>query len=266
MDASIQGGAVLSWRDRLTRALISRADVVIANSQAGLDAYGVDPRQGRVVYNGFDPDRWGLCLAERSADGPTTVVMTARMHRHKDYRCLLDAARILSEENPGAWRFQAVGSGEERSALMSEYRDLHESGVVVFPEAGTEVLDLVREAHIGVLLTNVAFAAEGVSNSIMEYMACGLPVVCTEGGGNSELVVAGETGLLVPPADVEAVVRQLRFLRENPTTASRMGELGRERMSSMFTLDALVSGTLAAYGLAVARRGTKATADLFESP
>ena len=54
-------GAVVTRRDRLVRALTSRADVVIANSQAGLDAYGVDPARGRVVHNGFDPDRWALC-------------------------------------------------------------------------------------------------------------------------------------------------------------------------------------------------------------
>jgi glycosyltransferase involved in cell wall biosynthesis len=188
--------------------------------------------------------------------------MTARMHWHKDYRCLLDAARVLCAEDPEGWRFLAVGWGEERPALLSEYHDLLESGAVVFPEVGTEVLNLVCEAHIGVLLTNTAFAAEGLSNSIMEYMACGLPVVCTEGGGNRELVIEGETGLFVPPADVEAVVRQLRFLSEDPATASRMGRAGRERIASVFTVDALVSGTIAAYDLAAEGRRTRVAADI----
>jgi glycosyltransferase involved in cell wall biosynthesis len=259
VDASIRVGAVLTRRDRLMRAMTSRADVVIANSQAGLDAYGVDPRRGRVVHNGFDPERWRLCLAGRRAEWPTTVVMTGRMHRHKDYRCLLDAARVLCAEDPEGWRFLAVGSGEERPALLSEYRDLLESGAVVFPEAGDEVLSLVCVAHIGVLLTNAAFAAEGLSNSIMEYMACGLPVVCTDSGGNRELVVEGETGLLVPSGDVDAVVRRLRSLRDGPATASRMGRAGRERIATVFTVDALVRGTIGAYDLAAEGRRTAAT-------
>jgi glycosyltransferase involved in cell wall biosynthesis len=121
---------------------------------------------------------------------------------------------------------------------------------VDFPEVGTEVLSLVCQAHVGVMLTNVIFAAEGLSNSIMEYMACGLPVICTDSGGNRELVIEGETGLLVPPGDVEAVVRQLRSLRDDPEMAGRMGRAGRKRIATVFTVDALVSGTVAAYELA----------------
>lgn len=258
VDASIRTGALLTRRDRLIQALASRADVVIANSQAGLDAYGVDSRRGRVVRNGFDPRRWELCSGVDRAESPTTVVMTGRMHRHKDYRCLLDAARVLCAEDPVGWRFLAIGQGKERSVLLSNYRDLTGSGVVEFPEAGNEVLGLICGAHIGVLLTNSAFAAEGLSNSIMEYMACSLPVVCTDSGGNRELVVEGETGLLVPPTDVEAVVRALRSLRDDPATAERMGRAGRERIESVFSVDALVSGTIAAYDLAEERRRMRA--------
>jgi glycosyltransferase involved in cell wall biosynthesis len=251
VDSSIRTGAVLTRGDRLVRAMASRADIVIANSQAGLDAYGVDPSRGRVVYNGFDPDRWELCQGGRQAEEPTTVVMTARMHRHKDYRCLLDAARILSSQDPSAWRFLAVGSGDERPALLSDYRDLIESGVAEFPEAGNEVLGLVREAHIGVLLTDPAFAVEGLSNSIMEYMACGLPVVCTASGGNLEVVLEGETGLFVPPGDAGAVAKHLQFLRDSPEAARRMGQAGRERIATEFTVEALVKGTVATYDSAM---------------
>jgi glycosyltransferase involved in cell wall biosynthesis len=252
VDTSIRLGSMLTRRDRLVRNLTSHAAIVIANSQAGLDAYGIDPVRGRVVHNGFDPDRLKLCQGGHRPERPTTVVMTARMHSHKDYRCLLDAARVLSAEDPQGWRFLAVGSGEERPALLSDYCDLLESGAAVFPEVGTEVLSLVRGAHVGVLLTNPVLHAEGLSNSIMEYMACGLPVVCSEGGGNREIVVEGETGLFVPPGDVEAVVRQLRFLRDDPETAIRMGRAGSERIATVFTVDALVTGTVAAYDLAVA--------------
>jgi glycosyltransferase involved in cell wall biosynthesis len=259
VDASIQDGAVPPRRGRVMRMMTTFADVVIANSQAGLDAFGIDQERGRVVRNGFDPDRWELCThQDRPFDGVTNVVMTARMHRHKDYRSLLDAARVLGAENPGAWRVLAVGSGDDRSALMSDYSDLVDSGVVSFPAAGQEVLGLVSRADVGVLLTNAAHHAEGIPNSVMEYMACSLPVICTDSGGNRELVIEGETGLLVPPADVDTVVRQLRFLRDNPDVARRMGDAGRERIARVFTVEALVSGTLSAYELAESLRGTSA--------
>lgn len=254
VDASVQDARVPTGAGRLTRALTVRADVVIANSQAGLDAYAVDPRRGIVVRNGFDPDRWKLCATQDRAARPMTVVMTARMHSHKDYHCLLDAARILCAEDPGGWRFLAVGSGDDRPALLSEYRDLIGSGAADFPEAGTEVLSWVRGSHIGVLLTNAASHAEGIPNSIMEYMACGLPVVCTDSGGNRELVVVGETGLIVPPGDAKAVAEALRSLCADPAMADRMGRAGRERIATVFTVDALVRGTIAAYDRAVDRR------------
>jgi glycosyltransferase involved in cell wall biosynthesis len=255
VDASIQNAFAPTGVARLRNALTSRADVRIANSHAGLVAYGVDPRRGVVVRNGFDPERWALCDGgQRTETGVTTVVMTARMHRHKDYRSLLDAARVLGREDPGGWRFLALGSGDQRDGLVSDYADLVRSGVLEFPQAGTEVLGLVRDATIGVLLTDPEFAAEGVSNSIMEYMACGLPVVCTRIGGNPELVVEGETGLLVPPRDVAAVVSALRSLRADPGSAGRMGRAGRERIATVFTVEALVAGTLAAYEQAFGRR------------
>jgi glycosyltransferase involved in cell wall biosynthesis len=255
VDASIQEGRAPSRRGNVMRMTVSAADIVIANSQAGLDAFGIDAERGRVVYNGFDPARWALCGdGKRAAGGPTTVVMTARMHRHKDYRTLLDAARALGAENPGEWRFVAIGSGDDRPGLMSDYRDLIGTGVADFPEPRQEVLGLVGESAIGVLLTNAAFAAEGISNSIMEYMACGLPVVCTDSGGNRELVLEGQTGMLVAPGDVNGVIEQLRFLRDNPADATRMGLAGRERIATVFSLDELVAGTLAAYELALERK------------
>jgi len=254
VDATIQDGAVPPRRGPMMRRMTRAADVVIANSQAGLEAFGVDPTKGIVVHNGFDPARWALCDGGNPPESPTTVVMAARMHPHKDYRSFLEAARILSVETPGAWRFLAVGSGDDRGALMADFDDLLHSGVLEFPDGGTEVLGIVRDTHIGVLLTNAALHAEGLPNSIMEYMACGLPVVCTGTGGNPELVLDGESGILVPPADVAAVVGALRTLRRDPERARRMGAAGRERIATVFTVDALVAGTLAAYDRALAGR------------
>jgi glycosyltransferase involved in cell wall biosynthesis len=171
----------------------------------------------------------------------------------------LDAARILNAEDPGGWRFLAVGSGDGRAALLAEYADLIEAGAAAFPEAGAEVLSLVRDSRIGVLLTNPEFACEGVSNSVMEYMACALPVVATDLGGNREIVIEGETGMLVPAANVDELVRRLRLLRDDPGRAKRMGEAGRERVATAFTVAQLVAGTVEAYELAALRSGGKVT-------
>jgi glycosyltransferase involved in cell wall biosynthesis len=81
----------------------------------------------------------------------------------------------------------------------------------------------------------------------MEHMARGLPVVCTDSGGNRELVVEGATGVFVPPSDSEAVIAALRSLRRDPQVAASLGRAGRERIATHFTVDRMVHGTLSVY-------------------
>ncbi|HET6494205.1 MAG TPA: glycosyltransferase family 4 protein, partial [Thermoleophilia bacterium] len=112
--------------------------------------------------------------------------------------------------------------------------------VIAFVDPGLEVLPLVREADVGVLMSNEAQHREGCSNAIMEYMACGLPVVCSAGGGNPELVVEGETGFLVPAADGAALAGRLRELAADGALARRLGDAGRARLARDFTIARLV--------------------------
>jgi glycosyltransferase involved in cell wall biosynthesis len=218
--------------------------LVVANSQAGLAAWGVGPRKGRVVYNAFDPERLSVAdpRAGRGADdaGPCRVVMTGRMVAHKDFSALIAAARRLDRERPGRWRFLLLGDGPEKPRLAVEAGELQTRGVVEFIDPGLEVLPLVREADIGVLMSNEVLHREGCSNAIMEYMSCGLPVVCSAGGGNPELVLEGETGYLVSSGDAIALAAALASLAERPEVARRLGDAGRRRILEDFSVPRLV--------------------------
>jgi glycosyltransferase involved in cell wall biosynthesis len=105
----------------------------------------------------------------------------------------------------------------------------------------------VREADVGVLMSDEVVHREGCSNAIMEFMACALPVVCSSGGGNPELVVHGETGYLVPGGDTVALAARLRALDEQPELALRLGGAGRQRLRERFTLERMIAGIDAAY-------------------
>jgi glycosyltransferase involved in cell wall biosynthesis len=118
---------------------------------------------------------------------------------------------------------------------------------VEFIDGRAEVLPHVRRAAIGVLLTDARYHAEGVSNAIMEYMACGLPVVCSDSGGNRELVLDGVTGSVLGRNSPEAVAGAVRLLREDGELARSYGEGGRRRIREGFGIDALVNGTLRVY-------------------
>jgi glycosyltransferase involved in cell wall biosynthesis len=82
--------------------------------------------------------------------------------------------------------------------------------------------------------------AEGISNTILEAMACGVPVVATAVGGNPELVVDAVTGRLVPAGNAEALARALHQLSANPDYAARCGAAGRARALDHFSISAMV--------------------------
>ena len=247
------------------RIAMRAARLVVANNHAGLQAWGVDGERGRVVHNGFDLRRLarfevaGAPQAEAGTSRPFVVVMTGRMAPAKDYTSLVAAARLLTAAGDEDWRFVFVGQGNERPALERSAAPLVAAGRLTFVDAGLEVLDEVRKADVGVLLTNAAVHAEGCSNSLLEYMACSLPVVCTDSGGNREVVEDGVTGFVVPPGDTQAVAGALRRLREDAGLRRRLGERGRARLESDFTVPRMVERWTRIYEEATrpARGGTR---------
>jgi glycosyltransferase involved in cell wall biosynthesis len=248
-DASPSNG-----RPRGRSSAVAISHLVVANSHAGLDSNHIGEARGRVVYNGFDESRFASIartIGPSRFPAVARVVMTARMSPQKDWQTLLRVARRLATAEKGRWEFIAVGNGPDRDGLMLESADLVAEGVLAFPQGGTEVLPIVARADIGVLLTNTRIHAEGCSNSIMEYMACGLPVVCTDCGGNSEVVEAGRTGYLVPPSDDDALEARLRELRDDPLRARAMGDAGAGRLREEFSVQAMLDGYLAAYAWAL---------------
>jgi len=248
VDGAIRSGALPLRRRLPQRMAMGWAALIVANSRAGLDAWGIGPHKGRVVHNAFDPNRLkGIRLQGHLKDRRFTVIMTGRMAPEKDYESFFGAARFLGSGSNGLWRFLAVGDGPERSTFQSMNSDLVKDGGVEFPEPGVEILNLVGAADVGVLMTNASLHAEGCSNSILEYMACGLPVVCSEGGGNRELVADGEAGVVVRPADPVHLAGTLLWLKENPDIASRLGDKGRAAVGERFTVERMVSDITAIY-------------------
>ena len=97
--------------------------------------------------------------------------------------------------------------------------------------------------------------AEGISNTILEAMACGLPVVATRVGGNPELMEEGMTGRLVPQANAEAMAGALFDYFDDPALARRHGRAGRQLILQRFSLDRMVSDYLSIYdGLLAGRK------------
>lgn len=243
---TIRGGMIRRRRKLGQKFVLHIADRVIANSHAGLEAWGVHGAIGRVVYNGFDPERLEHSIGEGRRFGhPFTIIMTGRMIlEYKDYLAFIGIARKVTMDQGLPVRFVAVGDGPDRQIIMKEASDLVQHGSMVFPDPELDVVDMVRQASVGILLSP---QGEGCSNSIMEYMACGLPVICNDAGGNRELVLDGTTGFLVPSIDLDAFVSRLLYLYDNPAQRIMMGRAGRDRILTEFSVEQMVARMIAVY-------------------
>jgi glycosyltransferase involved in cell wall biosynthesis len=258
VNGTIQFGCLPAGRLGMFRLAMSVSDAIVANSRAGLAAFGLaEGERNSVVYNGFDASRLSGIVTdadERPEHDGMVAIMAARMFPAKDWHLLLKATRILVDDHAG-WRFVAMGDGPSRDALVTDVADLIGAGVVEFPPGGLEALPTIARADVGVLFTNPDdHAAEGISNAIMEYMACGLPVVCTDSGGNPELVEDGVTGFLTPPKDADAVVSALRTLRSDRERAREMGRVGRSRIQERFSVQGMTAHFIAIYESLLADR------------
>jgi sugar transferase (PEP-CTERM/EpsH1 system associated) len=209
-----------------------------------IEDVGIPARKVTAIWNGVDTrrfdgrDREDARRALRIPDGGIAIGTVGRLDPVKDQVGLIRAfARVAGD--PRALLLIAGDGpcwGELETAvaalgLTGRVRLLGERADVPRVLAGLDVFAL---SSLG----------EGISNTILEAMATGLPVVATRVGGNPELVVDGSTGLLVPPRSPEALASALRPYLDEPALAARHGRAGRARAETYFSLDRMV----AAYG------------------
>lgn len=166
----------------------------------------------------------------------------------KDHPTFLRAAQRVRQAIPEA-RFILVGSGP----LMDETRALaKEFGLetdVFFTGRCEHVADLLSISDVCVLSS----VAEGFSNSILEYMGAGRPVVATNVGGAREAIIEGETGYLAPPGDDETMAARIIELLHNPDRARTMGRYGRKVVEQKFSPAAQLTQTEQLYDRLLAR-------------
>jgi glycosyltransferase involved in cell wall biosynthesis len=140
-------------------------------------------------------------------------------------------------------RLVIVGDGALRAEIESLLAGAGIRDLAWLAGARDDVPELLRSLDLFVLPSR----AEGISNTILEAMACGLPVVATAVGGNAELVVDGETGRLVPAGDPAALAAAIRAYLDDPGLLDAHGAAGRRRVEERFDLDAMVAAYLAVY-------------------
>ncbi|MFC3069203.1 glycosyltransferase [Phenylobacterium soli] len=230
------------------------ASAIVANSRAGLRAFRVSPAQGRCIHNGFDASRLARrrpTAAVREELGITTrfvVGMVAAFADRKDYDCFLEAARRVCDQRDDV-TFLAIGGGPTLSRYQQVIGAKYAARIRLLGRRG-DVESLAGAFDVGVLCS---LGGEGIPNAVMEYMALGKPVVATDLGGTNELVQEGVTGFLTAPQDAAQVTDRVLRLIDDPDLAKSMGEAGKARLASEFSLERLIEDHLALYREVLAR-------------
>jgi glycosyltransferase involved in cell wall biosynthesis len=234
--------ARLNWKLRWRSALaFAAADAVICNSKAGMAVYGAPAHKTHLIHSPYDLQRASPGAAsarwaqELKGDGRLVVGMVATFSRFKDQPTLIEAARRILARRDDV-RFVFVGGGPTLAACQALLADGEQDRIRILGRVPDAVEDIARHFDIGVLAT----FTEGISNSIIEYMVLGKPVVATAGGGTPELVEDGRTGFLVGERDPDALAAQIERLLDDPALRERLGQAGRAKVHAEFVLERTV--------------------------
>jgi len=223
---------------------------------------GISASRISQVYNGVDSHRFepaGGVVAPIPgcpfhAPQHWLIGTVGRMAPVKDplnlARAFVQALRMSPAFGERA-RLVMVGDGPLRVQAQAVLDEAGAGALAWLPGERSDVADVMRGLNCFVLPS----LAEGISNTILEAMACGLPVVATAVGGNPELVAQGRTGCLVPAADPGALARALADVAAAPQLASQWGRAGRSDVEERFSLQAMVASYQGLYDRQLAAAG-----------
>lgn len=239
---------------KLARPLVGHYIAVSKDLEQWLiDTIGVAPQRVSQIYNGVDTTRFhprdgarNIGPAGFAAEAAFVIGSVGRMAEVKDYPNLVRAFIRMLKIEPSARqraRLVIIGDGVSREACLTLLREANAEQLAWLPGERTDVAELMRTMDLFVLPS----LGEGISNTILEAMASGLPVVATRVGGNPELVVEAQTGTLVPVADPESLAQTLlRYFRDGSMLEAH-GRAGLERIESHFSMPAMVQGYVSVY-------------------
>jgi len=258
-------GIGISRKRRLVNPVLARWPSKICAVSAALKqdmvAEGFPERSIEVVYNGIElgrrpqpADRAAARSALQLPDDAFVIGSVGRLDPVKNLGALCEALSLLGARCPTA-RAVVVGEGPERQALIDRAHALGIGNVVHFTGHRSDVRALMAAFDVYVNCSTY----EGVSLTILEAMATALPVIATAVGGNPEVVVDQETGLLVDERP-RSLATAIATLASNPAQRQTMGDAGRWRVKRHFTIERMVNDYAAAYSVPRANVTTSAAA------
>jgi glycosyltransferase involved in cell wall biosynthesis len=251
-----------AWQVAIERFLDRWTDLYLVNSRAiatGLVRHERLPAtKMRVVYNGIDLARVPPFVLDRAAargsagfdPGRRLVAQVGRLEPQKDYPTFLAAAARVVAELADV-DVVLAGEGAQRPELEALGSRLGMTGRLRFLGLRHDVPALLG----GVDVLALTSLYEGLPNVVIEAMATGAVAVATDVGGCHELIASGETGILVPPGDVDAVAGAMLQVLRSPELGRRLAAAARRRVESELSIEAMVGQTTAVYEACLSQKG-----------
>jgi glycosyltransferase involved in cell wall biosynthesis len=231
--------AFISAQQRFVTTIVDRYIAVSQHIAARLEqSFRIPAEKINVIHNGIRSAAFNrpASTAIRAAltcgaTGKPMILTSARLAEQKGISHLLRAAALVPHAT-----FVLAGDGPDRAKLQAQAAELGLNKRVLFLGYRHDVADLLACCDLFVLPS----LFEGLPLSILEAMAANKPVVASAIGGNDEVIVHGETGLLVPPADPQALAAAIQTILSKPELARRLALAGRARVYEQFSAETMI--------------------------
>ena len=226
------------WLYRLCAPLVS-GFVAVSDKVRDAMVEVIGPLRGKitVICNGVDVKRYETPVDKPSLrsqlgldPGARLITVVATLKEQKGHRYLVDAMASLAPSYPGL-HVLFVGDGDLRAPLQAQVESLHLGDRVHFLGNRDDVPALLGGSDMFVLPS----LWEGLPMALLEAMAAGLPIVATEVSGTVQVMTSGETGILVPPGDVPALVKAVAEIIADSARAQAMGAAAKRRVEAGFS-------------------------------
>ncbi|WP_298488569.1 glycosyltransferase [uncultured Maribacter sp.] len=230
------------------------SNYVIGNSEAGIKAYSIPRRKAKVIYNGFNEERYinndfnKVKFKEDIGVSSTYVVsMIARLDANKDQETFILAAKEIIRKRKDV-TFLIIGGGpnlEYLQTLITEFESLY----IYFLGFRSDVENILSITDVSVLCTNPSKHKEGVSNAIMESFAFGVPVIATNDGGTPEIVETDVNGFLIEEHNSQILSERICEILNNEKLKIKLSHAAKSTIKTKFSLNNMTTQYVDMYNL-----------------
>jgi len=192
----------------------------------------------QMVYlgNGVDLRRFAPTGEERGEGHPTVFGMVARFEPIKNHALLLDAVELLAKQTRD-FKVKLIGQGHLKAQVQTLIQQKGLADVVEIAEYRNDMPEFYRNTDVGMLTS----FAEGIPRALIEPMACGKPVICTDVKGSREAIIDQQTGFKSPIGSAAALAEHMLWFIQHPQQRQRMGKAAREHALQHFAEERIIT-------------------------